>query len=224
MNIPQLTDSVISIRELLINLGVGTILSLILAAYYVRFGRTHSNRTTLALVIPLIVVTTLFVITVVKSSLALSLGLVGALSIVRFRTPIKEPEELAYLFLAIAIGLGLGAGQTLATIAATIAILLLMLGPYWWSRKSTSSNTFVRVHIPETNDGPATFTRLVEQMAQGVSRVELRRMDLHDEVLEATFLVTVPDEAELARIVGGIKQAYPNASVTFVAQTADFMS
>ena len=39
------------------------------------------------------------VITVIKSSLALSLGLVGALSIVRFRTPIKEPEELGYLFL-----------------------------------------------------------------------------------------------------------------------------
>ena len=46
-----------------------------------------------------------------KIFLALSLGLVGALSIVRFRTPIKEPEELAYIFLAIAIGLALGADQ-----------------------------------------------------------------------------------------------------------------
>lgn len=52
------------------------------------------------------------VIFVVKSSLALSLGLVGALSIVRFRTPIKGPEELVYLFLSIAIGLGFGAGFT----------------------------------------------------------------------------------------------------------------
>ncbi len=41
--------------------------------------------------------------------LMLGLGLVGALSIIRFRTPIKEPEELAYLFLAIAVGIGLGA-------------------------------------------------------------------------------------------------------------------
>ena len=52
--------------------------------------------------------TTMLIITVVKSSLALSLGLVGALSIVRFRAAIKEPEELAYLFLTIAIGLALG--------------------------------------------------------------------------------------------------------------------
>ena len=51
------------------------------------------------------------VITIVKSSLALSLGLVGALSIVRFRTPIKETEELIMLFINLAIGLGLGASK-----------------------------------------------------------------------------------------------------------------
>ena len=64
-----------------------------------------------------------FVILIVKSSLALSLGLVGALSIVRFRTPIKEPEELIYLFLAIAIGLGFGAGQIVPSGIISIAIL-----------------------------------------------------------------------------------------------------
>ena len=48
----------------------------------------------------LITVTTMFIITIVKSSLALSLGLVGALPVVRFRSAIKEPEELAYLFLS----------------------------------------------------------------------------------------------------------------------------
>jgi len=50
--------------------------------------------------------TTIFISTVVESSLALTLGLVGALSIVRFRTAVKEPEELSYMFLAITIGLG----------------------------------------------------------------------------------------------------------------------
>ena len=48
---------------------------------------------------------------IVKNSIALSLGLVGALSIVRFRAAIKEPEELTYLFLVIATGLGTGSGQ-----------------------------------------------------------------------------------------------------------------
>ena len=64
---------------------------------------------------------------VVKSSLALSLGLVGALSIVRFRTPIKEPEELVYLFLAIALGLGYAAGHTLMTTVIMALILIIYL-------------------------------------------------------------------------------------------------
>ena len=54
-------------------------------------------------------------IVIVKSSIALSLGLVGALSIVRFRTPIKEPEDLTYLFLSIALGVGYGSFQILIT-------------------------------------------------------------------------------------------------------------
>ena len=65
--------------------------------------------------IPLAIITTL-VITVIKFSLALSLGLVGALSIVRFRAAIKEPEELVYLFFIIGIGLANGANQFLVSI------------------------------------------------------------------------------------------------------------
>ena len=53
-------------------------------------------------------------------------GLVGALSIVRFRTPIKEPEELAYIFLAIAIGLALGADQ-IEVAVVTLPIILAVI-------------------------------------------------------------------------------------------------
>ena len=67
--------------------------------------------------------TTAFIISIVKSSLALSLGLVGALSIIRFRTAIKEPEEISYLFICIGIGLGLGANYKLITIMAVILII-----------------------------------------------------------------------------------------------------
>ena len=66
-------------------------------------------------------------ITIVKSSLALSLGLVGALSIVRFRAAIKEPEELVYLFLIIATGLGVGANQLNITILGVVISLTIIV-------------------------------------------------------------------------------------------------
>jgi hypothetical protein len=95
-----------SLLALLINMAVGLLLLLGISKHFERFGSTLSNRSEFALVFPFIVLTTTLIITVVKTSLALSLGLVGALSIVCFRTPIKEPEELAYLCLAIAIPSG----------------------------------------------------------------------------------------------------------------------
>ena len=93
-------EQVISVNDFLLNAAVIIVLSAILEFTYIKCARTISNRRQFAGVFMLIAFTTMLIISIVKSSLALSLGLVGALSIVRFRAAIKEPEELAYLFFA----------------------------------------------------------------------------------------------------------------------------
>lgn len=102
------------------------ILSFALKILYIEKATSLSNTFQIANSLPVLSLIVFFVILIVKSSLALSLGLVGALSIVRFRTPIKEPEELIYLFLAIAIGLGFGAGQILPSGIITISIFVII--------------------------------------------------------------------------------------------------
>lgn len=67
--------------------------------------------------------TTCLVVSVIQSSIALSLGLVGALSIIRFRTPIKSPEDLAKLFFSISIGIGCASGK----IAPTAIFILIII-------------------------------------------------------------------------------------------------
>jgi len=117
------TQSVqVPIAGFILNLFLAAALSFILSRVYARYGVSLSNRRMFAKNFMLITMTTMLIITIVKSSLALSLGLVGALSIVRFRAAIKEPEELAYLFLTIAIGLGFGADQRVITVVAFIII------------------------------------------------------------------------------------------------------
>jgi uncharacterized membrane protein YhiD involved in acid resistance len=81
-----------------------------------------NNRAQFANSFLLLGMTTCVIIIVVKYSLALSLGLVGALSIVRFRAAIKDPEEITVLFLVIAIGLSFGANQY------PIGILIAIIG------------------------------------------------------------------------------------------------
>ena len=104
----------------------------ILAIVYERYGQSISNRSQLAKVLMIIGLTTFIIISIVKSSLALSLGLVGALSIVRFRTAIKEPEELGYFFMAIAVGLGMGANQLFPTLIGFVILMIIVILQSGW--------------------------------------------------------------------------------------------
>ena len=72
----------------------------------------------------------------------------GALSIVRFRTPIKEPEELlSYLFICIAAGLGFGANQTLITLTSVVLILAFMTLFKIFRKSSIEKNMFISLEL-----------------------------------------------------------------------------
>jgi len=88
----------IDLLNFVLSLLCAAVLSFIIHLFYVRFSTTLSNRMEFSKNFVVLGVATCIVIMIVKSSLALSLGLVGALSIVRFRAAIKEPEELVIYF------------------------------------------------------------------------------------------------------------------------------
>ena len=126
----------IDLSNFVINLITAIILSFLVQQTYNKTAKTLSNIQNFSKNFVILGLTTAIIITIVKSSLALSLGLVGALSIVRFRAAIKEPEELVFLFLIIAVGLGCGAGQLGITIIGTIiAIIIILALSHFESRK-----------------------------------------------------------------------------------------
>ena len=116
----------INLQNFIISLLISIFLSFLVQQFYKRFSSTLSNKEEFSKNFVILAATTTIIITIVKSSLALSLGLVGALSIVRFRAAIKEPEELVYLFLIISIGLACGAGQFQVIIIGISIILILI--------------------------------------------------------------------------------------------------
>jgi len=128
------------------NFFIAIFLSLVLSYFikitYIKVGKALNDKDYFSdTFIPLAIITTL-VITVIKFSLALSLGLVGALSIVRFRAAIKEPEELVYLFFVISIGLANGANQFLLSVIATIIIIFFLLTRNIYQNKRKNSYEF----------------------------------------------------------------------------------
>jgi len=206
----------LSIQTLVINIGIGFIISLVLRKHFIVFGSTLSNRHELASVFPFIMLTTLLIIMIVKSSLALSLGLVGALSIVRFRTPIKEPEELAYLFMAIAIGLGLGANQVIPTIVGSFFILTLMAILGKKKINLNNKNIYLSLDIPSTN------TNYLDQLNSIISKhtlsYDLRRYDLRDNAISATYFIDVSSVETLSTLSDDLVTNIEDVAITFLDQ------
>ena len=97
-------NSTINIPEFILNMVLVTCIAYLLKLFYVKYGRAISDRRKFSNNFIPLAIGTLLIIAVIKSSIALSLGLVGALSIVRFRSAIKDPEELTILFLVIGLG------------------------------------------------------------------------------------------------------------------------
>lgn len=95
-------------------------------------GVVYSRRYNLSLIVLNLV--TSFVIMVITSSLILSLGLVGALSIVRFRTAVKEPMDIVFMFWAISAGIAIGAGFYIICVVSSVFIGIVVLALHYLKR------------------------------------------------------------------------------------------
>ena len=214
------TTAPLSLPVLLLNLCLAIVFSLILAWYYISFGHSLSNRTQFAAILPTLSLITLLVISVVKSSLALSLGLVGALSIVRFRTAIKDPEELIFLFFAIAIGLGFGADQRVPTLAAFIFIMLYLLGrAFITKRRKAAHSLYLNIQVVSKQSGTNVFAEINDLLLKELSQLDLRRLDHTGQNVQMTYYVNVRDQDKLVRIMNDLRNAYPKSSISLVEQS-----
>jgi len=200
----------------MLHLGIGTVLAILLQFAYVRFGTSLSNRREFARIFPLITLAVIVVITVVKSSLALSLGLIGALSIVRFRTPVKEPEELAYLFITIAIGIGLGADQIAFTVmSAGFILLTLALLHVVRAGRFRGQNLYVTLQWPAEPDAPQVKA-IASALASTFRVCDLRRVDSSEADTRASFHVEAGSSDQVFAVLERFREEYPKLDIAIV--------
>ena len=197
-----------------INLLLAAVLAYILTRAYIKYGYSLSNRRMFAKNFILITMTTMLIISIVKSSLALSLGLVGALSIIRFRAAIKEPEELSYLFICIAIGLGLGADQTAVTIIGFFIIIAFI----WLRRGFTKVDETPNLHltITSTPHKKVTLDSIVQVLESSCEAVRLRRFDETKDILEASFVVEYEDFEQMKNCKTELQKLDDSIRITFL--------
>tara|TARA_B110000902_G_C14016607_1_gene478633 strand:+ start:60 stop:737 length:678 start_codon:yes stop_codon:yes gene_type:complete len=205
-----------SITSYVINIIIAAILLYILSIVYRRYGNSISNRNQLSKVLIVVGLTTFIIISIVKSSLALSLGLVGALSIIRFRTAIKEPEELGYFFIAICIGLGMGASQLLPTL---IGFLMLVVIIIILSNKKLNSSLTQNLVISTTcnqEERSNIVGKISSIIEENSKQVELKRLNHSETTVDLNFLVNVVNLESIQSISKELLGIDTKMNITFI--------
>jgi len=190
--------------------------SIILKYVYEHYSNVLSSKNTIGKIIPILSLSVFLIILVVKSSLALSLGLVGALSIVRFRTPIKEPEELVYLFLSISIGLGFGSGQIVLT--SFVFVLIISIIILFTSRINITTQKEYNLLISWIpKDKKSNYLEIInEAIKSNTKSYNLIKYEYENESYESvSFLVLLDNYKSLERIINTIHSSYPSLNITY---------
>ena len=178
----------INLSAFLLNLLLAAVVSYLLGKLYVRYGNNLSNRSQFSKNFVILTMATMIIITIVKSSLALSLGLVGALSIIRFRSAIKEPEELLYLFMSIAIGLGFGANHMILTVVSFVIVgVFIILTSSKTQKKTPRQNIHLVVYSKHPEN--VQLEKVIFELEKACKSVNLKRFDESEAFIEASFLI-----------------------------------
>lgn len=163
----------------------------------------------------LTLVTTLIILAV-TSNIILSLGMVGALSIVRFRTAIKEPLDIVFLFWSIAAGIVLGAGLLPLAVLGSLFIGIILV--VFVNRKSVDS-PYILIVGSEENGQEEDILNLLQQ---SVKRYSIKSKTVSDSGMELTYEVRLKENS--TKFVGRVKEIQGVSSVALVSYNGDYMS
>jgi uncharacterized membrane protein YhiD involved in acid resistance len=192
--------------------SVGIVLSLICAfaiAFYIViiYRRSYTGvmfSKSFALTIILLSMVTALIIRTISSNLALSLGMVGALSIVRFRTAVKDPVDTAFMFWGITAGIMAGTGLYLVAIISSLAVGVLYL--FSQSLGFGTTNQFLLVIRYEEIAESAIMIELAK-----LGKIKLKTKSISGTTTELTYEIALnKDKVEfLSRIksINGVKNA-----------------
>jgi len=170
--------------NILVSFGIGMFIFYIYKRTFRGVLYQKSFNVTLVIVCT---VTTLIIMTI-RGNLVLSLGMVGALSIVRFRTPIKDPIDLAFIFWAITVGIANGVSYFNISIIGSVFVSLILL---FLTRKEDVDNPYLLVlEMP-----PESVEKDIKKtISSSVNKLKLKSKTVNPSFAELTFEVRLKDD------------------------------
>ena len=210
-------ENVTSISVL--DMGIALILAFLMGLYiFLIYKKTYSgvmySDSFGVTLVALCLITTLLIMTVV-SNVVLSLGMVGALSIVRFRTAVKEPMDIAFLFWAISVGIVLAAGLIPLAVFGSVFIGIVLLA---FAKKKTVDSPYILVVRCENNEAEERARLFVKSQ---VKRLNLKSKSVEGGCVELNYEVRLRDDD--SAFVNELEAMTGVSHVVLVSYNGDYM-
>ena len=167
-------------------MGVAFFCSVLIYLVYRYFYKGVSYSTKFGMLLIMLTMVTAFIILCISTNLVLSLGMVGALSIVRFRAAVKEPLDVGFLFFAIAAGLTAGARLYLVAIAGTLIVNLVFIISYL----ALSGNTAFLLVIRYTDEAQ----KALEEALSGY-KLQFKSKIRNNKTTEETYALSLRNDS-----------------------------
>lgn len=209
------SNSSISVYQVVLAMCAALVLGLFMYFIYKKTYSSvvYSKSFNQTLVLLAVIVT--MVMTVIGGSLALSLGMVGSLSVIRFRTAIKEPKDMAFLFWAIAIGLSCGAEMYVVAVIGSLVIAVMLL---FFSKDAYDGNNYLIVVRGSGLDSEA----IEKLICQNTKKWRVRMQNATGDFEEITYEVGLKKN-NLSEIAKELRAVNGTQAVNVVTYTGEIV-
>ncbi len=185
------------VGNLLVSFTCGLLISLFYRWTYKgpNYSRTFVNSLILMSMI------TSIVIVVIGNNLARAFGLVGAMSIIRFRTPIKDAQDIVFIFFSLAVGLASGVGLYSVALTGTIMIGIVILSLNFFNYGSASRKEYLlQFSYDMTNGDEPSYLAVFQKFCKENKLVNVRSMGT-EKLIELSYYVTMKNEKDSGKFV-----------------------
>ncbi|MBR6689839.1 MAG: DUF4956 domain-containing protein [Bacilli bacterium] len=203
----------ITVDKIILSLIVAFVIGVFIVYIYKKTysGVVYSKSFSLCII--LLGMVTAMVIRTISSNLALSLGMVGALSIVRFRTAIKEPTDTVFMFWSITAGIMTGAGLYIVAIIASLGIGILYFVGYMLGFKAKHQYLFIVKYDASIDD-------IIIRQIKKLPKTKLKSKSISKNTVELTFELELKDND--AKVLDSFKNIDGVSSVSVISYQNDF--
>lgn len=210
------TDQVLTIEQIVFIIIAVFLLSLVILFVYKRAYQTTVYNKSLAISIPIIAMIISVIIISVSSNIILSLGMVGALSIVRFRTAIKNPFDTVFVFWAVGLGVTAGAGLLTVAIASTLLIAVAIYALMMMEVFVQSYFLIIRC------ENKAMEESILDNVKEIYGKYSLRNKTIRNNTLDMTL--EVRSKADKTTLMSQLSDVDGVTSVVLLSHQGDYIS